>query len=113
MIRNIGAIGLALGTKDKKRALSHIYGFGADTSVGMKLSFFRRDQESKADRIGILYAARAGYDPREAIHFWEKMAGYRGGRKYSQIPLNTPRLFKANSGFRNVHARSSRGLLES
>lgn len=35
---------------------------------------FSRNQESEADHIGIRYAAKAGYDPRAAITFWEKMA---------------------------------------
>jgi predicted Zn-dependent protease len=35
---------------------------------------FNRKQESEADHVGLLYAARAGYDPRAAITFWQKMA---------------------------------------
>ena len=32
-----------------------------------------RGNESEADRMGAIYSARAGYDPRGAITFWEKM----------------------------------------
>jgi predicted Zn-dependent protease len=32
-----------------------------------------RKQESEADEIGLVYMARAGYDPREALTFWERM----------------------------------------
>ena len=28
----------------------------------------------EADRMGVIYAAKAGYDPRAAISFWQKMA---------------------------------------
>jgi len=40
---------------------------------------FGRDQESEADEIGLVYMARAGYDPREAIAFWERMESTGGG----------------------------------
>jgi predicted Zn-dependent protease len=39
---------------------------------------FGRDQESEADEIGLVYMARAGYDPREAIAFWERMESLGG-----------------------------------
>ena len=39
---------------------------------------FSRSQESEADKIGIHYMARAGYDPREAIDFWQRMQAQGG-----------------------------------
>jgi predicted Zn-dependent protease len=40
---------------------------------------FGRQHESEADEIGLVYMARAGYDPREAIAFWERMQAGTGG----------------------------------
>ncbi|MDD2764203.1 MAG: M48 family metallopeptidase [Opitutaceae bacterium] len=45
------------------------YGVGA---AGMILKY-SRDHEGEADEIGLIYAARAGYDPRAGITFWQRM----------------------------------------
>jgi predicted Zn-dependent protease len=51
---------------------------GAAYGVGVELPF-GRGQESEADHIGLILMAKAGYDPREAIPFWQRMSGGQGG----------------------------------
>ena len=46
---------------------------GLGTQVGILLPF-SRSHESEADYIGLLLAAEAGYDPRESIRLWQRMA---------------------------------------
>jgi predicted Zn-dependent protease len=44
---------------------------------------FQRDQELEADHIGLFLMTFAGYDPHEAVRFWERMqqiSGAQGGR---------------------------------
>jgi predicted Zn-dependent protease len=36
--------------------------------------------ESEADEIGLMYMARAGYDPAQAIAFWERFAAGTGSK---------------------------------
>jgi predicted Zn-dependent protease len=52
--------------------------FGAGAQVGVMLPY-ARDMESEADRLGLIFMARAGYDPREAPKFWERMQAKSGG----------------------------------
>ncbi len=53
--------------------------FGAGSTIGYLLPYSRH-HEAEADEMGLFYMARAGYDPRAAITFWQKMdAESRGG----------------------------------
>jgi predicted Zn-dependent protease len=54
--------------------------FGLGVNVGVILPF-SREQESEADHMGLIYMAKAGYDPREAVPFWQRMKqAEKGGR---------------------------------
>jgi len=54
---------------------------GYGVAVGGGMLMFSRSNESEADYIGIRYAAKAGYDPRAAVTFWQKMAKESTGSK--------------------------------
>lgn len=44
---------------------------------GLKLRNLKysRDHETEADKMGLIFAAMAGYDPQVAIPFWQRMSG--------------------------------------
>jgi predicted Zn-dependent protease len=52
---------------------------GLGAQVGISLPFSRQ-QESEADILGIRYMHSAGYDPRQAIPFWQRMEQGGGSR---------------------------------
>jgi predicted Zn-dependent protease len=53
------------------RAVLDLYGLGANLAVMLPYS---RMQEEEADRLGLIFMAVAGYDPRAALDFWERMS---------------------------------------
>ena len=53
--------------------------YGIATELGGILPF-SRNHEYQADEEGLLVAAAAGYDPRAAVSFWEKMSARGGGQ---------------------------------
>lgn len=58
-------------------------------SVGVLLPNSRK-QEYEADRFGLIFAAMAGYDPREAIPFWKRMAATSNGNKPPEFLSSHP-----------------------
>src|ERR1043166_9570308 len=55
----------------------------AQGGLGLVFLRFSRDDEREADRLGVEYAARAGYDPRQVSNFFDVLgrlsaAGTRG-----------------------------------
>jgi predicted Zn-dependent protease len=57
--------------------------------VGSSLPF-SRSQESEADHIGLVYMARAGYDPRQAVTFWQRMQRASQGREPPEFLSDHP-----------------------
>jgi peptidase M48, ste24p len=67
--------------------LNQAYGLGAQ--VGVLLPFGRK-QEYEADKMGLVLMAIAGYDPRYAVNFWQKMAQSKGGGQQSELLSTHP-----------------------
>jgi predicted Zn-dependent protease len=60
-----------------------LYGLGA--KVGVELPY-SREQESEADHIGLVYMARAGYDPKEAVAFWQRFSQFNNQQGGNATP---------------------------
>ncbi len=74
---NLGAAALEAGNIAEANHVAAILGIGVQYGLILPYS---RHQELEADRLGAFAMARAGYDPREAVRFWEIMsARARGG----------------------------------
>jgi len=51
---------------------------------------FSRSQESEADHIGLIYMARAGYDPEQAVAFWKRMQRASKGQEPPEFLSDHP-----------------------
>lgn len=81
------ALSVALATQPQQAQSLFMAAYGAGATYGVLLPYSRLE-ESEADRIGLILMARAGYDPRQAVPFWQRMAAQEG-RKQSPEFLST------------------------
>lgn len=76
-------IGVATAGSSYAGIINNAYGIGGQLT-SLKYS---RGNESEADRMGLVIMAMAGYNPAEAVKFWERMAS--GGSKGNPEFLST------------------------
>jgi predicted Zn-dependent protease len=76
-----GGLALAAAIDEKPDATKNLFmmAYGVGTTVGVSLPYSRA-HETEADKLGLIFMAMAGYDPQEAIRFWERMS-QSGGAK--------------------------------
>lgn len=81
LLAQLGATSLsvALSTQPAMTRDLIMQAYGVGANVGVLLPYSRR-HELEADRIGLILMARAGYDPRLAIPFWQRMGNVGGER---------------------------------
>lgn len=82
LVISMGGMALSVALREEPQQTRQLYllAYGVTTQVGRVLPHSRQ-QELEADRIGLLYMARAGYDPRAAVSFWQKMEKAGSGGK--------------------------------
>ncbi len=91
--------GSVLASAAKAKGLSNntiaLIDMVAQTGFNFANLKYSRDNETEADRLGLIFAAMAGYDPQLAIPFWQRMAQQGGSTKseiFSDHPSDEKRL---------------------
>lgn len=78
LIIQAGGTTLAVLLSEKPQVAQDIFltSYGVGSTLGSLA--FSRDHETEADKMGLVFMAMAGYDPRQAPLFWERMAAGGG-----------------------------------
>lgn len=82
LVQQLGGVALSVAVANKPVETQNMFmqAYGLGSSVGAILPHSRK-QELEADRYGLIYTALAGYNPREAVPLWQRMAQLGGGQK--------------------------------
>ena len=67
----LGGVLQAAGVSSTTTQLAQIL---AQKGLQFRSLKYSRDNESEADRMGLIFAAMAGYDPNVAVSFWQRMS---------------------------------------
>jgi len=80
LVAQLGGVALSEALRSRPQQTQQLWmaAFGAGAQYGALLPFSRL-QESEADRLGLIFMAMAGYDPKAAPAFWQRMADSKQG----------------------------------
>jgi predicted Zn-dependent protease len=89
LIVQLGGLALAIAVSQKPEATQNIFlqSYGITSQLGILK--YSRTHESEADKMGLVFAAIAGYDPNVAVSFWERMAA-KGGEQPIELLSTHP-----------------------
>ncbi len=82
LIQQLGgaALSVALSSKPAETRNLFLQAYDAGSTIGVSLPH-SRNQEYEADKYGLIFAALAGYNPREAIPLWQRMEAMSSGQQ--------------------------------
>lgn len=73
------ALSTALSSRPAETQQLWMTVYGVGSQYGALLPYSRL-QESEADQLGLIFMTMAGYDPNEAVSFWQRMASQKSGQ---------------------------------
>lgn len=82
--------GLAIAMSQKPAETRDLFLQAYNVGAGLSLLSYSRNQETEADKLGLVFAAIAGYDPNVAVDFWKRMAEQSKGQKPPELLSTHP-----------------------
>ena len=81
LLAQMGGTALSVALRNKPQQTQQLWmtAFGVGAQYGVLLPY-SRTQESEADHLGLIFMAMAGYDPNEAVAFWQRMSEKQGAQ---------------------------------
>ena len=82
LVQQFGGVAMEVALSQKPQQTKDMFmqAYGLGSQVGAMLPWSRQ-QETEADQFGLIFAAMAGYNPQEAIPFWQRMLAAGGAKQ--------------------------------
>lgn len=88
-IAQFGGMAISEAIKKQPEAIQQLFSTSYGVGSQVALLHYDRAQESEADHLGLIFMAIAGYDPHEALAFWQRMADQSKGQSAPPAILST------------------------
>ncbi|MCF8111276.1 MAG: M48 family metallopeptidase [Desulfobacteraceae bacterium] len=103
LLVQFGAVAMSEAMEQEPQTTRQLWmaAYGAGSQIVILFPYSRL-QEKEADRLGLIFMAMAGYDPREAVDFWQRMMKKKDGKSPPEFLSTHPADDKRIAGIKQM-----------